>query len=59
MEYPPSSCRVNVFGAMFRHKSQSMQVLPDQFGRELIVVMRRHRKKPKHLSEFVQNILFG
>jgi DNA-binding transcriptional LysR family regulator len=32
--------------------------LPDRFERELIVVMRKHRKQPKHLVEFTQNILF-
>lgn len=28
------------------------------FERELVVVMRRHRKKPEHLAKFVENILF-
>jgi DNA-binding transcriptional LysR family regulator len=32
--------------------------LPDRFERELVVVMRRHRKQPQHLSDFVKNILF-
>jgi DNA-binding transcriptional LysR family regulator len=32
--------------------------LPDRFERELIVAMRKHRKQPKHLFEFTQNILF-
>lgn len=32
--------------------------LPDRFERELVVVMRKHRKQPKHLSQFVENILF-
>jgi DNA-binding transcriptional LysR family regulator len=32
--------------------------LPDRFERELVVVMRCHRKQPQHLSEFVENILF-
>ena len=33
--------------------------LPDRFERELVVVTRKHRKQPKHLAEFVGNILFG
>lgn len=32
--------------------------LPNRFERELVVVMRRHRKQPEHLKEFVRNILF-
>jgi len=32
--------------------------LPDEFKRELAVVMRKHRKRPPHLTEFIQNILF-
>jgi DNA-binding transcriptional LysR family regulator len=32
--------------------------LKDRFERELVVVMRRHRKRPAHLSEFVDNVLF-
>jgi len=29
-----------------------------RFERELVVVMRRHRKAPEHLTRFVENILF-
>jgi DNA-binding transcriptional LysR family regulator len=32
--------------------------LPDRFERELVVVMRRHRKRPEHLASFVDGILF-
>ncbi len=32
--------------------------LPGRFERELVVLMRRHRKQPEHLKEFVRNILF-
>jgi DNA-binding transcriptional LysR family regulator len=32
--------------------------MPDCFERELVVVMRRHRKKPQHLADFVENVLF-
>ena len=32
--------------------------LPDRFERQLVVVMRKHRKQPVHLAQFVENILF-
>lgn len=32
--------------------------LPERFSRELIVVTRRRRKQPEHLSRFIENILF-
>ena len=32
--------------------------LADRFERELVVVTRRHRKKPEHLASFVENVLF-
>ncbi|HTR43759.1 MAG TPA: LysR family transcriptional regulator [Pseudomonadales bacterium] len=32
--------------------------LPNRFERKLVVLMRRHRKQPEHLREFVKNILF-
>jgi len=41
-----------------RKKSLARLQLPDRFERELVVVMRRHRKQPQHLAEFVKNILF-
>lgn len=31
---------------------------PDRFGRELVVVIRRHRKVPPHLAQFIENVLF-
>ena len=31
---------------------------PDRFSRELVVVMRRNRKMPDHLVQFVDNVLF-
>jgi DNA-binding transcriptional LysR family regulator len=31
---------------------------PDRFRRELVVVMRRNRKVPQHLAQFVDNVLF-
>jgi len=41
-----------------RKKSLARLQLPERFERELVVVMRRHRKQPQHLAEFVKNILF-
>lgn len=32
--------------------------MPDCFEREMVVVMRRHRKKPEHLASFVEHVLF-
>jgi hypothetical protein len=32
--------------------------LPEKFSRELVVVVRRHRKLPEHLKQFVGNVLF-
>lgn len=31
---------------------------PDRFTRELVVVVRRNRKMPEHLQQFMQNVLF-
>lgn len=39
-------------------KSIARLNLPSRFARELVVVMRKHRKQPEHLTEFVRNILF-
>lgn len=32
--------------------------LPERFTRELVVVVRKHRKMPPHLTRFVENVLF-
>jgi DNA-binding transcriptional LysR family regulator len=39
-------------------KSLTRLYWSDRFERELVVVMRKHRKQPQHLTEFVENILF-
>jgi DNA-binding transcriptional LysR family regulator len=45
--------------ALFGQKHRVQRhALPDRFVRELVVVTRRHRKPPQHLTEFVQRILF-
>ena len=41
-----------------RKKTLARLPLPERFERELVVVMRRHRKQPQHLAEFIKNILF-
>lgn len=41
-----------------RKKTISRIPFPARFERELVVVMRKHRKQPTHLKEFVGNILF-
>lgn len=33
--------------------------LAEKFEREVVVLMRRHRKQPEHLRNFVDNVLFG
>jgi DNA-binding transcriptional LysR family regulator len=32
--------------------------LPERFTRELTVVIRKHRKMPQHIEQFVENVLF-
>ena len=32
--------------------------LPKRFTRELVVVIRKHRKTPEHLNQFIANVLF-
>jgi len=45
--------------ALYGRKSTLARLpLKERFERELVVVMRRHRKRPAHLVEFVENILF-
>lgn len=45
--------------ALYRGKRHVRRIaLPRRFSRELVVVLRRHRKIPEHLATFVGNILF-
>jgi len=41
-----------------QRKTLTRLPIPDCFERELVVAMRRHRKKPQHLADFVENVLF-
>ena len=45
--------------ALYPRKESLVRVqLPKRFERELVVVVRRHRKLPTHLDNFIGNILF-
>ncbi len=45
--------------ALYGQKKTLQRIpLPEKFTRELVVVVRRHRKLPEHLKEFVGNVLF-
>ncbi len=45
--------------ALYGRKSTLTRLtLKDRFERELVVVTRKHRKQPAHITQFVENILF-
>jgi DNA-binding transcriptional LysR family regulator len=45
--------------ALYNQRRTLIRVpLPTRFTRELVVVMRKHRKTPEHLSQFITNVLF-
>jgi len=45
--------------ALFGRKQQLARLDPPRpFERELVVVVRKHRTMPRHLAQFVENILF-
>ncbi len=45
--------------ALYGRKSSIARLpMKERFTRNLVVVMRRHRKKPEHLTRFIDNILF-
>lgn len=45
--------------ALYGRKKRLVRLpLPKRFERELVVLMRKRRKQPEHLKQFVQNILF-
>ena len=41
-----------------RKRTLARLSLPERFVRELVVVVRKHRKMPQHLTRFVENVLF-
>lgn len=45
--------------ALYSRKESLVRLpFPKRFERELVVIVRRHRKLPAHLSNFIENILF-
>lgn len=45
--------------ALYTRKESLVRLqFPKRFERELVVVVRRHRKMPTHLAGFIENILF-
>jgi DNA-binding transcriptional LysR family regulator len=45
--------------ALYNQKRTLFRVsLPVRFTRELVVVVRKHRKTPDHLQQFISNVLF-
>ena len=42
------------------HRKRTLRRLawPGRFVRELVVVVRRHRRLPEHLTQFIENVLF-
>ena len=45
--------------ALYNQKQKLLRVpLPERFTRELVVVVRKHRKLPIHLDQFIANVLF-
>ncbi len=45
--------------ALYNQRRTLIRVpLPTRFRRELVVVIRKHRKTPEHLNHFIANVLF-
>ena len=45
--------------ALYNQRRPLIRVpLPTRFTRELVVVIRKHRKTPQHLEQFIANVLF-
>lgn len=45
--------------ALYNQKQNLLRVpLPARFTRQLVVVVRKHRKMPAHLEQFIANVLF-
>lgn len=45
--------------ALYNQRQKLIRVpLPARFTRELVVVVRKHRKLPAHLDQFIANVLF-
>jgi len=45
--------------ALYNQRQKLVRIsLPTRFTRELVVVVRKHRKLPAHLEQFIANVLF-
>jgi DNA-binding transcriptional LysR family regulator len=45
--------------ALYNQKQKIMRIpLPASFTRELVVIVRKHRKLPAHIEQFIANVLF-
>ena len=45
--------------ALYAQKRAFLRIpLPVRFTRQLVVVVRKHRKMPAHLEQFIANVLF-
>ena len=45
--------------ALYNQRQKLFRVpMPTRFTRELVVVVRKHRKLPVHLEQFIANVLF-
>jgi len=45
--------------ALYNQRRKLIRVsLPDRFTRDLVVVVRKHRKTPAHIEHFIANVLF-
>jgi DNA-binding transcriptional LysR family regulator len=45
--------------ALYNQRRRVLRVsIPSRFRRELVVVVRKHRKIPDHLNQFIANVLF-
>jgi DNA-binding transcriptional LysR family regulator len=45
--------------ALYNQRRKLVRVpLPNRFNRELVVVIRKHRKTPTHIEQFIANVLF-
>jgi DNA-binding transcriptional LysR family regulator len=45
--------------ALYNQKKSIVRIdLPERFARELVVVVRKRRQTPKHIEEFIANVLF-
>jgi DNA-binding transcriptional LysR family regulator len=45
--------------ALYNQRQKLIRIpLPARFTRELVVLVRKHRKLPAHLEQFIVNVLF-